>query len=130
MIETAAVVFYNNKKEMLLVQRTLDAPKHPGYWSFFGGHIEKNEKPADAAIREAKEELNIKLTTPKLLLISDHKNIRIYVFISKFKKNIKFMQKEGRNKRWFSIDKSLKLKLSPEVKFAIKKIKEYKKELK
>jgi len=50
------IVYYldkNNKIKFLLL-------KYPTYWGFVKGLIEKNEKPKETALRELKEEANIK----------------------------------------------------------------------
>ena len=39
--------------------RSKDAPIMPGVVGFFGGGIEENESPYDAAVRESFEELSI-----------------------------------------------------------------------
>jgi 8-oxo-dGTP pyrophosphatase MutT (NUDIX family) len=45
---------------ILLTQRTVDLPSHPGQIAFPGGRIEQGDKgPLDAAVREAKEEIGL-----------------------------------------------------------------------
>jgi 8-oxo-dGTP diphosphatase len=43
--------------KILLQQRDADSPTFPNYLATFGGHIEKNETPLQALLRELKEEL-------------------------------------------------------------------------
>ncbi len=59
------VIVFNNNDEVLLARRKYDP--HKGEWSVPGGHVEKNESPLSAAIREIKEECN--LTLPKNLKV-------------------------------------------------------------
>jgi 8-oxo-dGTP pyrophosphatase MutT (NUDIX family) len=58
---SAGVIFLNNKKQILLVKTS-----YKKYWSLPGGMIDKNESPKDAAIREAEEEIGIKVKNLKL----------------------------------------------------------------
>jgi 8-oxo-dGTP diphosphatase len=124
--ETAAILLYNDKKEILMIQRTLDAKKNPGCWSFFGGGVEEGETPLQAVKREANEELGIILKNPRLLLTSEHDypdyTDRMHIFIHEFTKEMKLKQKEGRAKAWYIIKDALKLNLSPDIRTALEKI--------
>lgn len=64
------VILKNNKGEFLLQHRdNKKGIKHPNKWHIFGGGIKKGEKPINAAIREIKEELCLKLDKTKLKLV-------------------------------------------------------------
>jgi 8-oxo-dGTP diphosphatase len=63
-IDLSAIILYDNQNRILLQHRTDDAPTFPGYWSFFGGSVEQGETLAEAAIREASEELSYTLKAP------------------------------------------------------------------
>ena len=60
----AGMIFMNEKKELLMLKSD-----YKDYWSIAGGVIEKNESPLQAAIRETKEEINIDVKQPRLLII-------------------------------------------------------------
>ncbi len=45
--------------KLLIGQRKRDASKHPLKWEFPGGKVEPEETPADALVRELREELAI-----------------------------------------------------------------------
>jgi len=47
------------KHPLLLVARRLENAHLGGFWEFPGGRIELGEKPADAAIREVREETGV-----------------------------------------------------------------------
>ena len=62
MKKASTIILINSKREFLLQLR--DEKKsipYPGYWSFFGGEIEKNESPLKAIKREVLEEIGINL---------------------------------------------------------------------
>ncbi len=52
-IELAATAFIFHKDKLLLIKRK------SGSWAQVGGHVEKDEVPDDALIREIKEETNL-----------------------------------------------------------------------
>lgn len=51
----SAVLFWNNKKELLLLHKTYDGQK----WNLPGGMTELNESPRQGAIREVEEETGL-----------------------------------------------------------------------
>jgi 8-oxo-dGTP diphosphatase len=58
----AAIIFENDKKEILLYLRdNKPGIPFPMHWDLIGGHVEDGETPEKALVREVKEELNIKL---------------------------------------------------------------------
>ena len=127
--ESAAILLYNKNKEILMMQRTLDAKHNPGCWSFFGGGFKKGETPLQAVKREAKEELGIKLSKPRLLLTTEYDNPaftdKMHIFVQEFPKDMneaKLDQKEGCARVWCSISDALKLNLSPNVRSAFEEI--------
>lgn len=67
MHRVALMLPMNKEKKVLLQHRTEDAVIKPGYWAFFGGHIEEGEDAEDAARREFQEELGIMVRSPKFL---------------------------------------------------------------
>lgn len=46
-------------KRLILQRRSTDAPVAPGMLGFFGGHIEDNESPDEAIVRELAEEISL-----------------------------------------------------------------------
>jgi 8-oxo-dGTP diphosphatase len=70
-LDVALVVLYDARKQLLLQHRTDDAAILPGYWAFFGGGIVEGESPEDAVRREAREELNVELVSPRLFIEQD-----------------------------------------------------------
>ncbi len=87
------------------------------------GHIQKNEKPEEAATREVKEELSLVGNIPKIVSflgvdsyefiledggINHFKNVHLYVFESNEKMNIKPLKEEGfEAAEWFLFNVAL-----------------------
>jgi 8-oxo-dGTP pyrophosphatase MutT (NUDIX family) len=46
---------------LILTRRSSRLKNHAGQWAFPGGHMDKNETPEDAALRELDEEVGLKL---------------------------------------------------------------------
>ena len=55
----AAAVAILYQGDRFLMQLRDDKPeiRYPGYWAFFGGHLESGEQPAEAMRRELQEEI-------------------------------------------------------------------------
>ena len=57
-----AVQLFDKKRRVLIQQRSYQKEFHPGKWMVaVAGHVRFHEKPKDAANRETKEELGLKL---------------------------------------------------------------------
>jgi 8-oxo-dGTP diphosphatase len=67
----SAAVLIREDGSFLLAQRPAGKP-YPGYWEFPGGKIEPDETPAQAIIREIKEELNIEVLDPQPWIVRQH----------------------------------------------------------
>ena len=81
--EVSILLAYNDKDEVLLQDRH-HASKVGEKWAFFGGHLEKAEKPLEALEREIKEELGLELKNPQYLgsfdVIAKGKFIRRHLY--------------------------------------------------
>ncbi len=118
----SAVVLVNDNKEVLLYLRddNLEIP-YPNHWSFIGGHIEKNETPLEALIRETMEEIGYKIDNPVYLgLFDDQVGHDVYFYKCYINKRIEdICLTEGQRLKYFSLDEILATKNMPE---PIKKI--------
>jgi len=114
--KVSVIIFYDDKNRVLLQDRT-GISKLGEEWGFFGGHIEKNESPEDAVIRETKEELDFELKNPKFLgfdkkQVNKEISIECHSFIVPLKHNLsKFNQLEGIGMKLFSLNQARKLKM-------------------
>jgi len=108
---SAAILLFDYKKRILMQHRTEDALHAPGYWSFFGGAIEKGENPDVAVRRECLEELDYSLENPKLILVNKFNGETRFIFAEKYNKFKSLELLEGQAMEWFSIDDALKLKI-------------------
>jgi 8-oxo-dGTP pyrophosphatase MutT (NUDIX family) len=66
----------------LLVKRSLDEENYAGYWSIPGGHLDGEETPQQAAVREVKEEIGHDIDAGELEEVADngrHKTYRAFV---------------------------------------------------
>ncbi len=61
--KVSVIIFY--KKGIILLQDRRNISKHGEEYGFFGGHIEPNETPEQALLREIKEELNFEIKNYK-----------------------------------------------------------------
>ena len=53
-------VWIKNKNNEFLISRRAESKPHPLMWETTGGSVLLGEESVDAAVREAKEELNVK----------------------------------------------------------------------
>lgn len=106
LIEMAGVVLENDRGELALQLRDTNPEIiNPGLWSIFGGHVEAGETPAEAAVREMREELSVELDSQKLVLLGAHelKGRLFYVYYYRVTNELDQADlKEGRSWRWCS----------------------------
>ena len=93
---------YNDRGEVLIQKRSKNKDAHPGLWDISAaGHIDIDESPETAAVREANEELGIDINRDKLEFF-DLKYINLkdkrhgiidneitYIYLYRFNGNIK-----------------------------------------
>jgi 8-oxo-dGTP diphosphatase len=65
--QTARAIIFNSQGQLLMIERHKDG-EH--YFVLPGGHIEKDEMPETAAIREVAEETGLEVTIDRLLYTS------------------------------------------------------------
>ena len=116
------------KKNKVLLQKRDDKPYilMPGYWAFPGGTVEYKENIKDAICREIKEETGYKIKKPilfnqKLVQLPSMKKIFMCFFYDIYDGKQKIKCFEGKKMEFKSFRKTLKLKLPPTHREALKK---------
>jgi len=66
MSESAAVIIFDRKGQVLFLRRGPSDPWKPGHWNFPGGIVNPGETAIDAAVREVNEEAGIHLKRKNL----------------------------------------------------------------
>lgn len=65
-------VLFNDKKEILLIRRSLNETVLPGVWDIPGGTLEDGEDPRDGAIRETSEETGVAISDLSLFAFTSN----------------------------------------------------------
>lgn len=61
MLYASAVIIFNKKGEVLLVQRSAKCDTYPEYWCFPGGRVDEGETAEVCAVREVLEETALEI---------------------------------------------------------------------
>jgi 8-oxo-dGTP pyrophosphatase MutT (NUDIX family) len=104
------LLFCDDDETVFLIKRSDDV-SHPGQWCAPGGHLEPSESFAEAAIREAHEEVGglpkIQKKLDKNIIIDDDKKIVTYVCLVSLKDKEKWtpvLNDESEECKWFHVD--------------------------
>ncbi len=89
----------------------VSAKKNPDLWVFPKGHIEKTEKPEDAALREIREEAGVEGVIQEHLEQMDYSSgndmIKVDYYLVEYLKSVQ--PAEQREHRWCSYGEAIKL---------------------
>lgn len=111
------VLIVNDKKEILLQKRSANKKHFPNMWAILSGHVE-NESFEEAAIREVKEELDLKIESNELKSLAEKDIVKdgnrhitkYYLLISNKGVNDFTIQKEELSEvKWFNIEYVIEL---------------------
>ncbi len=108
----AGVIIFSSGKILLQLRDNNKKILNPNKWGIFGGGVEKNEDPKDAAIREIKEELGVNINPNNLNLIIkiDFEGEEKNIFKAKLPCPISKLElKEGSKMKLFTKEEILKL---------------------
>ncbi len=74
-VQVAIAILFQADQFLLQLRDNIPTILYPGYWAFFGGHMEPGETPEEAIWRELKEE--IAYTPPWLKLFRRQEDERV-----------------------------------------------------
>ncbi|MEM7399926.1 MAG: NUDIX domain-containing protein [Pseudomonadota bacterium] len=118
----SAVILYDDRRRILLQHRTDDAPTFPSSWSFFGGGVEPGETFAEAAIREAYEELSYRLKSPHHWMSqpfsTEGRAYTQHIFLEAYDGSVLVLG-EGQAMQWFAPRDTGALKMSAHSRAAV-----------
>ena len=84
MVKTVLCYLKKNDSYLMLFRNKKKDDFNKGKWIGVGGHVESNEIPDEAAIREVKEETNFDVHSLKcageVLFVDDNMNMMMYVY--------------------------------------------------
>lgn len=90
--------------KILLTQRS-EVVRNPGEWNFPGGSTTKNKTPHELAIKEAKEEVGIKIKYPQLVLVVGGSQKYHYFHLVENKGyEVIRLNYESNKYQWFTLD--------------------------
>lgn len=107
------IIEYVDKKMLFQLRDNKKSIPNPNRWGIFGGGIEENELPVDAAVRELDEELGLKIKPADLKLIIKIPLIKNknYIYRLKINKNISTLKlMEGQKMKYMERKELLKKK--------------------
>ncbi len=127
--KAAGLLIIRADGKFLLQHRDEKARRFPLYWGFFGGGINDSETPEQAMIREAKEELGIKVVDYRLALEQDFSDDfdprgKKWIFTAPFEKQTLITLNEGQGMDWFLTENLKNIMIIPHDKKAIADIME------
>ena len=121
-VHAAGVMFVSPDRKVLLMRRKGAA--HAGEWAFPAGHIEKGERPEEAARRETVEETGHEHDgglSP--FMHADRDNVAFTTYMGHASDEFKPVLNEEHDKaEWVGLDEAEKLPLHPGVRAALEKL--------
>jgi 8-oxo-dGTP diphosphatase len=105
--------------EILLAKRSDDRTFYPSVWDVIGGHCEGDETPADALVRELKEEIGVKALAFEEVAVlaeprpAEHGLARYHMFIvTAWDGEPRLLNSEHSELRWLELGHALTLPLA------------------
>lgn len=111
MVQTAAAAIIQNKK-ILLLKRSLNVSKYPGFWTFPGGRSNVDETPEETVVREVKEETSLDFEPSKKIFEPEHPDNGTYIFMGSSKGTISIQEEEAQKYDWFSFEETSTLDIA------------------
>jgi 8-oxo-dGTP pyrophosphatase MutT (NUDIX family) len=83
-VQVAIAILHQDDQFLMQLRDPIPTILYPGYWAFFGGHIEPGETPEIAVVREILEEVNYKMPSVTKFGIYDDDRVIRHVFAAPF----------------------------------------------
>jgi len=104
-----AIVIINQSGQILSLLRSESDDWKPLHWGLPGGHVNEDETPFEAAIRETKEECNLDVNPIYADSIVTDENYRIYLYYAvQYSGDIQ-LGFEHAEWKWYTIDELLQV---------------------
>ena len=117
-VVSSSAIIYDERKRVLLAQRSGNRSLDPDLWETIGGRIEFGESPEDCLRRELKEELGCDITITHLQLfnvynfVSGDIHLISIVYLIRIDGVPRINPKEIQKLQWFSEQEAMQLKFS------------------
>ena len=102
-------LIFNEKKEILIIKRSISNDTLPNYWDLPGGTLEDGENPVKGALREIEEEICVKIGDPSLFSFRNdidkkkNKQFITLIFIAPYKGGaVKLNPDEHQDYKWLN----------------------------
>ena len=79
-ISVAIAILHQDNQFLMQLRDDIPTILYPGYWAFFGGHIEAGETPEEAVVREIFEEIDYEMKAPQFLMSGESNQVIRHVF--------------------------------------------------
>jgi 8-oxo-dGTP diphosphatase len=114
-MESAAKIILTNRENEVLLQLRDKDHSHTGCRAMFGGHIDGNETPEEALIREIKEEINYDIEEYSFIKESVLEEFgKIYLFHGYVDVPLEQLTlREGDDFRFFSLEDLSEIEITP-----------------
>jgi 8-oxo-dGTP diphosphatase len=79
-VAVAIAILHQDGKFLMQLRDNIPGIWYPGFWGFFGGHVEAGETPEVAVVREVMEEISYAMPSPEFFTISESDEVIRHVF--------------------------------------------------
>lgn len=110
LLSASGIILKDNR--ILLLQRSHNCERYPGFWGCPGGRTEPNETPEQNVIREVKEECNLDFIPTEIIKIGDWDGKNFYRFLGDWSGTIKIQESEVNTYNWFLYSEAIELNLA------------------
>ena len=117
------MILYNEAGQILVVRRSITAPRRPLQWDFPGGIVDPGEHPEATAVRETIEEVSLNPGEVKLIdviTIDSPEHVVLVFYRGTTKSDVVKLSFEHDQYKWIDPIHASNLHMHPEFKRAVK----------